>query len=562
MRLARFFRALGAALLLLAAGPVSAAADLTDHWFVPDEPGWGVSMSHQDGVIFLVLFHYSRTHVNAQGKAVPEWFVAPDMRAGFFAGKTSPPIPTFEGTLYSTANASFGSTFLPSNTDVTAVGDVRVIPSFDGTIATLNYRIGSTSVSKELRRMSFSPLPLEGRYTVTMNYRIGNGGPDVSCVGVGEGTATESWRIQAVAGGGYQLVRPDGTETLEVEQAGRSAKGTLRAKTAGLPGTWTLRVDHVGEGGLTGALFGSTDETTTFRIGGSTITQSKCTVTAYFTATRAESVGTLPTATPNFTDHWFNPDEAGWGISTAHQNGVVFLVLFHYSPTHVDAQGKAVAEWFVASEMREAYSEGSPPVRSFEGKLYSTANGSFTSAFNPADTQVSEVGDVSFVPGLDFGWIRYRIGSTTVTQPLRRMSFAPVPLDGVYSVTMNYRIAAGLGGVAGPCAGQGDGAATEPWRIQATAAGGYQLVRAGAVEVLEVEQAGRVAKGTVRSMTAGLPGTWTLRIDHVGDGGLSGTFSGVTDERISFQSGTQTLTTFKCVMTGVFTATRAGGVSF
>src|SRR5688572_8882996 len=125
MRLDRLVRALGAAALLLAAaGPVRAAADLTDHWFVPDEPGWGVSMSHQDGVVFLVLFHYSRTNVNAQGKAVPEWFVAPDMRAGFLA-KTSPvSIPTFQGTLYSTANASFTATFLPSNTRVTAVGEV------------------------------------------------------------------------------------------------------------------------------------------------------------------------------------------------------------------------------------------------------------------------------------------------------------------------------------------------------------------------------------------------------------------------------------------------------
>jgi hypothetical protein len=565
MRLARLVRALGAAVLLLAAaGPARAAADLTDHWFVPDEPGWGVSMSHQNGVVFLVLFHYSRTNVNAQGKAMPEWFVAPDMRAGFFAAKTSPvPIPTFQGTLYSTANASFASSFLPSNTRVTAVGDVMVIPSFDGTSATLAYRVGSTSVSKQMRRMSFSPLPLAGEYMVNMNYRIGNGGPDVSCVGAGEGAATESWRIQAAMGGGYQLVRPDGTEALEVEQAGRSAKGTVRARTAGLPGTWTLRVDHVGEGGLTGALFGSTDETTTFRLGDTTITQSKCTVTAYFTATRTESLNTLPQATPNFTDHWFNPAEPGWGISVAHQNGVVFLVLFHYSPTNVDAQGKAVPEWFVASEMRETYSEGSPAVRSFEGKLHSTANGSFTSAFNPANTQVSEVGDVSFVPGLDVGWIRYRIGSTTATKPLRRMNFAPVPLDGVYFVTMNYHLGAGLGGVAGPCAGQGDGVAVEPWRIEATATGGYQLVRPeGSVEVLEVDQAGRVAKGIVRSTIAGLPGTWTLRIDHVGDGGLSGTFLGVTDERISFQSGTQTLVTFKCIIRGVFTATRAGGVSF
>ena len=564
MRLDRFFRALGAAVLLLvAARPACAAADLTDHWFVPDEPGWGVAMSHQGGVVFLVLFHYSRTHVNAQGKAMPEWFVAPDMRAGSFASKSSPAIPLFEGTLYSTTHASLASTFQPGNTQVTAVGDVTLFPVPDGTSATLNYRIGSTRVTKQLRRMSFSRLPLEGHYTVNMNYRISNGGPDASCQGAGAGVATESWRIEAAAGGGYRLTRPDGTELLEVEQAGRSAKGVVRAMTAGLPGTWTLRADHVGEGGLTGAFFGVTDETTTFLLGESTITQKKCMVTGYFAATRAENVTTLPRATPNFTDHWFNPDEPGWGVSIAHQNGVVFLVLFHYSPTNVDAQGKAVSEWFVASEMREAYSEGSPSVRSFEGKLYSTANGSFTSPFNPANTQVSEVGDVSFVPGLDAGFITYRIGSTRVTKPLRRMYFAPVPLDGVYSVTMNYRISAGLGAVPGSCVGQGDSVATEPWRIDATANGGYQLTRpGGSVETLEVAQAGRVAKGTVRAETGGLPGTWTLRIDHVGDGGLSGTLSAVTDERVSFQSGTQTFTTFKCFMSGVFTATRAGGVSF
>lgn len=564
MRLARFLRTLGSALLLLAAaGSASAAADLTDHWFVPEEPGWGVSMSHQDGVVFLVLFHYSRTHVNAQGKAVPEWFVAPDMRAGFFAAKTSPAIPIFEGTLYSTTNAPFGSTFLPANTRTTPVGEVMVIPGFDGTTASLDYRIGSTRVTKQLRRMSFSPLPIEGRYTVNMRYRIGNGGPDVSCQGAGEGVATESWRIQAAAGGGYQLVRPEGTEALTVEQAGRSAKATVRASTAGLPGKWTLRVDHVGEGGLTGVFFGSTDETTTFRLGETTITQSKCTVTAHFTATRSESVVTLPRATPNFTDHWFNPDEPGWGVSIAHQNGVVFMVLFHYSPTNVDAQGKAVAEWFVASSLREVYSDGSPSVRSFDGKLYSTANGSFTAPFNPANTQMTEVGEVRFAPGLDAGYLEYRIGSTRVIKTLRRMYFAPVPLDGVYNVTMNYRISAGLGGVAGDCAGQGEGVATEAWRIEATAGGGYQLVRpGGSVETLQVEQAGRVAKATVRALTAELPGTWTLRIDHVGDGGLSGTISALTDERISFDSGGLTLTTFKCFMNAVFTATRAGGVSF
>jgi len=138
-----------------------------------------------------------------------------------------------------------------------------------------------------------------------------------------------------------------------------------------------------------------------------------------FAAERAPSChDTLFTSAPgSFQDLWWNPNESGWGINFAQQNGVLFGTLFTY-----DASGRGT--WFVMSAGRKQ-ADGS-----FAGELYRTSGPPFNAApFTPVSAgQIVQVGmmQVTF-SDRNNGTLTYTVNGITVTKAITRQVFSSPP---------------------------------------------------------------------------------------------------------------------------------------
>ena len=122
------------------------AGNLSDHWWIPEENGWGLSLTQNDErVLFGVLFVY-----DASGRA--QWFVMPDMRRSEGAA------PSYSGALYSTSGSPVGTSFDLASTQVQERGAATFTPQSDGS-ARFRYNVDNTAVEKTVRRINFMPLP-------------------------------------------------------------------------------------------------------------------------------------------------------------------------------------------------------------------------------------------------------------------------------------------------------------------------------------------------------------------------------------------------------------------
>jgi uncharacterized protein (DUF1800 family) len=136
-------RALLCALLFWA---LPAVASLTDLWWVKTEPGWGLSLIHQNNKIFGVWYVY-----DAAGKAV--WLAMPD---GTFsnAGRT------YAGALYSTTGPAYSRPSFDSlGVKATPVGTARIDFAADFASATVTYNVGATRVVRRVTRQPFGNTP-------------------------------------------------------------------------------------------------------------------------------------------------------------------------------------------------------------------------------------------------------------------------------------------------------------------------------------------------------------------------------------------------------------------
>jgi len=137
-------RALLCALLLWALPAV--AANYTDLWWNKTEPGWGLTLTHQNNKIFGVWYVYDAT-----GKAI--WVAMPD---GVFSNTGR----TFTGPLYSTTGPSYSKpASAVQGAKATQVGKARIDFAVDGVSATVTYNIGSASVVKHISRQPFGTAP-------------------------------------------------------------------------------------------------------------------------------------------------------------------------------------------------------------------------------------------------------------------------------------------------------------------------------------------------------------------------------------------------------------------
>jgi hypothetical protein len=188
--------------------------------------------------------------------------------------------------------------------------------------------------------------------------------------------------------------------------------GTLVVRASGGMDTVGVLLDASGE------RISSNDDAET-RAADFGITQRVEAGTYYLVVSRWESAGTGPyslafslaSATDNYTDLWWNPDESGWGINLNHQGTILFATLFTYG-----ADGSP--DWLVMSR-GDRQADGS-----FRGDLFRTSGPAFNAdpwssvAYEPVGTM-----SLSF-PSADEGILAYNVGSARVTKTIRRMRFS------------------------------------------------------------------------------------------------------------------------------------------
>lgn len=114
--------------------------DYSDHWWNPQESGWGMSIvQHPSGQVLVVWFVY-----NSAG--VPTWYVIPAGR-----WETS---ARYAGTVYKATGPFFGSSFDPSQVNVTPAGSATL--SFTGhATANFSYTVDGITGTKAIARLPF-----------------------------------------------------------------------------------------------------------------------------------------------------------------------------------------------------------------------------------------------------------------------------------------------------------------------------------------------------------------------------------------------------------------------
>lgn len=235
--------------------PLDAPGGLSDLWFDPTQPGWGMTVIHGGFGLFGVLYLYSADTRDGQGLGPGEWYVLPEMRPLPFPGGAvpdpPPPPPGYAGTLYAAQGSPFAQRFDPAATRLVPVGEATLGVSSTNA-ATLTYRIGARTVERQVQRFETAALPLAGRYRVNMN-------PFITSCGV-RATTSETWDIERAADGRHVLSRRDASGTtlgapvpVQLVQGGKLARITFPWTQAGIVDEWTVSIEHAGAGGLGGA---------------------------------------------------------------------------------------------------------------------------------------------------------------------------------------------------------------------------------------------------------------------------------------------------------------------
>ena len=123
----------------LASGPAP-QINYTDLWFNPQEPGWGIALTQQAGVIFAAWYVYDNS-------GNPVWYVVPNCPVDSTGNRCS-------GAVYRTTGPPLGTSFDPSQVQVFAAGSM-VFNFDDPNNGTLSYLADSLFVTKRITRELF-----------------------------------------------------------------------------------------------------------------------------------------------------------------------------------------------------------------------------------------------------------------------------------------------------------------------------------------------------------------------------------------------------------------------
>jgi hypothetical protein len=114
--------------------------DYTDHWWNPQESGWGMSIhQHPSDRVFAIWFVYSQS-------GQPVWYT---LQPGAW---TSPTVYT--GPVFKTTGPYFGGPFDPAQVGIAQVGTATLSFS-DSNTGTFSYMVEGISGSKPITRLPF-----------------------------------------------------------------------------------------------------------------------------------------------------------------------------------------------------------------------------------------------------------------------------------------------------------------------------------------------------------------------------------------------------------------------
>jgi hypothetical protein len=145
------------------------------------------------------------------------------------------------------------------------------------------------------------------------------------------------------------------------------------------------------------------------------------------------------TATTDFSDLWWNPNEDGWGVTLTQQNQVLFVTLYVFQNNHQP-------KWFVgpATQYQGADANG---MVTFSGPLFETTGSDLGGAWNPGDRHPSQVGTITFTASqISVGTLAYTVNGVSVAKTITRQIWQYENISGVY-------VGASLGRFAG-CGGR------------------------------------------------------------------------------------------------------------
>jgi hypothetical protein len=123
-----------------------------------------------------------------------------------------------------------------------------------------------------------------------------------------------------------------------------------------------------------------------------------------------------------YTDIWFNPGEAGWGVNVVQSDSFMFLTFFIYgdggNPT-----------WDTAQLVRDASG-------AYSGSLFATRGTNYALPWNSANNAVQQVGTALFTPSGANAYeatLTYTVdGVATVTKAIQRQTLTAIGLGGQY----------------------------------------------------------------------------------------------------------------------------------
>jgi lysyl endopeptidase len=117
-------------------------------------------------------------------------------------------------------------------------------------------------------------------------------------------------------------------------------------------------------------------------------------------------------ASSNFQDLWWNPNESGWGVNVTHQGNILFATLFTYA---ADRKGA----WYVMSDGALT----STTEFRYSGALYRGVGPAFN-AVPWTPITLTQVGNMTFTfTDGNTGTLTYSIGGVSVTKSIQRMVF-------------------------------------------------------------------------------------------------------------------------------------------
>jgi hypothetical protein len=124
---------------MFASGTTPPATDYSDLWWNPNESGWGLSLTHQYGTMFAVMFGYDTT-------GNPSWYVASNCKV---VGNGC------SGDLYEVASGTRPTaTWSSTSLVMTKVGVIELVFT-NANNATMNYFIKGAAGSKQITRELF-----------------------------------------------------------------------------------------------------------------------------------------------------------------------------------------------------------------------------------------------------------------------------------------------------------------------------------------------------------------------------------------------------------------------